>query len=193
MYADNVDANNYNVSIDGYSMIIHELTPNEAYNRRETVRQDIIGGTQNVFRGKYLPRDYTFTALLLIDPLHPDVYDDTFRLWQSKSCEVISKLMGGKFNAEVIVKKHQNDSPNYLSVEIQVIEIPDEKSLIPNDSLPTPTDKITPVKVTSKGKTKDKKNKKKTKKENKKKKGKSKRDKNKKKKGNKITKTKKND
>ena len=151
MYSQKVDTNYYNVSLDGVDLIMEECTPNESYNRRETIRHTIIGGTQTVIRGNYIVRDYTFTTHVLIDPQFPDVYDKVFKEWQSKPVEVISKYMGGKFNAEVIIKRHPNDSPHYLSLEIQVIEIP-EKSVIPNDVVDLPVDKISTVKVTNKDK-----------------------------------------
>lgn len=184
MYKANIPKENYNVSIDGYSMIMEEVTPNEAFNRRETIRHDIIAGTQDVMRGKYIVRNYTFITHLLINPEYPDIYDDIFRLWESKPCEVISKKFGGKFNAEVIIKRHNNDSPNYLTVEIQVIEIP-ENSLIPGEGFVTPQDKITPIKITSKKNKKDNKKDSKTKKNQQKKN--TKKGKDNKKKGNNIT------
>ena len=156
-YGDKVDKNFYNISLDGFDMIMEECTSNEAYNRRETIRHDIIGGTQTVMRGKYLVRDYTFKTHLLIDSNAPDVYDATFREWESKPVQVISKYMGGKFDAEVIIKKNVNDSPNYLTVEIQVIEIP-KKSLIPNDVVDLPEDKVSSVKGSKKKKDKNKNN-----------------------------------
>lgn len=149
MYGKNVDTDNFNVSLDGYEMIMEELTPNESYNRRETIRHNIIGGTQSVMRGNYLPRDYSFTTHVLIDPDFPDVYDSVFREWQSKPVEVISKHMGGKFNAEVIIKKSPSSSPNYLGLEVQVIEIPNVKSLIPNEEIVVPSTKVNSVKVSS--------------------------------------------
>ena len=164
MYDRNVDTDNYNVSIDGYSMIMEEVTPNESFNRRETIRHQILGGTQTVMRGNYLPRDYSFTTHWLIDPDHPDVYDDIIREWQSRPVEVISKYMGGKFNAECIIKKSPTTYGNYLLLEIQVIEIPSEKSLIPNDEFSIPKDTVSSIKVesTKKAKTNTKKNTKKT-------------------------------
>ena len=198
MYKNTINKNYFNVSIDGYDLIAEEVTVNEAYNRRETSRKNIIGGTQTVIRTNYLPRDYTFITHMLIDPLHPDVYDNIFREWQSKAVEVISKQMGGKFSAECIVKPSLEDSPNYLRVEIQVIEIPDATSLIPNDTFVSPSNsgdsnlKIISTynknKKKNKDKSKDSKNKntKTTKKSNKKDSKK-----NKKGKGNNITKTKK--
>ena len=158
MYDSKVNKDYYNVSIEGYDMIAETITANESYNRRETGRKNIIGGTQAVIRTNYIHRDYSFTTHLLIDPLYPDVYDDIFKEWMSKPVEVISKHMGGKFNAEVIVKKlNDKVSPNYLSIEIQVLEIPDVESLIPNDKFKSPANKKSKVTVKStKGKNKNK-------------------------------------
>lgn len=155
MYGDNVAKDNFNISLDGYEMIMEEVSVNEGFNRRETIRHNILGGTQSVMRGNYLPRDYTFTTHFLIDPNFPDVYDSIIREWQSKPVEVISRYMGGKFKAEVIIKKTPTIYPNYLSLEIQVIEIPSKKSLIPNEEYITPKGSKT-VKTITKTNDKDK-------------------------------------
>ena len=194
MYDKNVDADFYNITLDGYQLIMEDFTPNESFNRRETIRHNILGGTQSVMRGNYLPRDFNFTTHFLIDPDYPDVYDDIFRDWQSKAVEVISKYMGGKFKAEVIIKKSPTQqSPNYLAMDIQVIEIPEEKSLIPKDEFNVPKDVITPVTVTSsKKKTTNKKSSKKTNKNKNKNSKSSKQKKKDNKKGKNITQAKKN-
>ena len=142
MYSDSIDSKFFNVSIDGLSLIAEDLSPNESYNRRETARHNIIGGTQAVIRTTYVHRDFSFTSHVRVDPLYPDVYDETFKLWQSKPVEVISKEMGGKFNAACIIKK-THETPSYLKLDIQLSEIPDETSLIPNDTISVPTDKVT--------------------------------------------------
>ena len=149
MYGSNVDKNDYNISLDGYQMIMETVSANETFNRRETIRHNILGGTMSVMRGNYLARDYNFTTHLLIDPNHPDVYDNILREWQSKPVEVISKYMGGKFNAEVIIKRNIDGYPNYIGLDIQVIEIPTKSSTIPNDEFTIPEDKIAPVTTTS--------------------------------------------
>lgn len=171
----------FNVTIDGYSMIMEELTPNEAFNRRETIRHNILGGTQSVMRGNYLPRDYTFTTHLIVSPNNPDIYDSVFREWQSKPVTVNSKYMGGSFSAEVIIKKSPSGMPNYLNLEVQVIEIPTQDSLIPNEKIIIPTKPKSSVVVVSSNSSKKSTSKKTT---NKKKNTKSK------KKGKNITKTK---
>lgn len=186
MYDSNVDANDFNISVDGYQMIMETVTSNEAFNRRETVRHNILGGTQSVMRGNYLVRDYNFTTHLLIDPNHPDVYDKILKEWQSKPVEIISKYMGGKFNAEVIIKRNVDNSPQYLALDVQVIEIPSGKSLIPKDEFSTPKDKVMPVTTTS-SKEKPKSKQDKTTTKNKNKKNEKNKGKNNKKKGSNIT------
>lgn len=190
-YAKDIDSKYFNVSIDGFSLIGEDISPNESFNRRETSRKNIIGGTQSVVRTNYIHRDFSFVSHLRTDPLYPDIYDETFRLWQSKPVEVISKELGGKFNAECIVKR-KHETPSYLTIEVQLIEIPDATSLIPDDAFIVPTDKVT--KTSSKDTKKDtKKTNKKTDKKNTKKTTKksgkdSKKKKNTKQKGSKITK-----
>ena len=150
-YPKTAKPSDFNVSLDGIEMIMEELTPNEAFNRRETERHNIIGGTQQVIRTNYVPRDFTFKTHLLIDPKHPNVYDKFLTRLQNKPVEVISKYMGGKFNAVVIIKKHPNDSPNFLTLDVQVVEIP-EKSLIPTESSKLFTNKFEKSKFTQKRK-----------------------------------------
>lgn len=193
-YAENIDSNYFNISIDGFSLIGEDISPNESFNRRETSRKNIIGGTQSVVRTNYIHKDFNFTAHLRIDPLYPDIYDETLQLWQSKTVEVISKELGGKFNAECIVKR-KHDSPSYLTLDIQLIEIPEATSNIPNDTFAVPTDKITKSSTKDKNKNKKGKDKNKNKKGSKKhtkkttkKSGKNSKKKNSKKKGSKITK-----
>lgn len=149
MYNSNVDSKLFNISIDGLDLIAEEINPSESFNRRETLRKNIVGGTQQVVRGGYIPRDHTIITHIMIDPEFPNVYDNIFMEWMSKPVEVISKDLGGKFNAELIIKKSHNDSPNFLKLEIQIIEIPNNKSNIPNDSLKIPSDELSSVTVKS--------------------------------------------
>lgn len=147
-YNTKVDSKFFNVSIDGLDIIAEEINPSESFNRRETVRKNIIGGTQQVMRGGYIHRDYTITTHFMIDPEYPDIYDDIFIEWQSKPVEVISKELGGKFDAECIVKR-VHDTPNFLKLEIQLAEIPTNVSNIPNDSMKLPADELSNTKITS--------------------------------------------
>jgi len=182
MYDSTINPDEFNITIDGFPLIVeNDPSPNESFNRRETARHDIIGGTQWVARTTYVPIDVTFNTHVRIDPYYPDIYDSTFKLWMSKPVEVISREFGGKFMAECVVKK-THSSPAFLTLEIHLTEIPGSKSNIPGDEFVVPTDKIT-TNISTTGKGNSKKSKKTTKK-NKTKKKKSK------KKGSKITKTK---
>lgn len=131
------------VEIDGYPFYATEITPTESYNRRETNRQSILGGTEHVTRGKYIPRSFSFTTYVHIPEGHPEVYDTIFQEMVSKPCEVISPYMGGKFNAEVIIQKTAEEaSPEDIKLDIEVVEIPSMDSLIPNDKVVVPADKL---------------------------------------------------
>lgn len=190
MYHNHVATTDYNLSIDGLDIVAETITPSESFNRRETSRKSIIGGTQTVIRTNYIVRDFNVTCHFMIDPLYPDIYDNIFREWQSKPVEVICKEMGGKFNAECIIKKSVDKSPNFLKVEIHLVEIPSD-SLIPNDTfkLPSNDSGVTFIKSSKK---QSKKSSKTTNKKSKKSKKSNSKNSKKKQKGSKITKTKKN-
>lgn len=178
MYSSTINPNTFNITIDGFPLIIEpEPSPNESFNRRETARHDIIGGTQWVARTTYVPIDVTFTTHVRIDPYYPDIYDSTFKLWMSKPVEIIGREFGN-FMAECVVKK-THSSPAFLTLEIHLTEIPGDKSNIPGDEFKAPTDVISTTTIKSKSTSKN--SKKTTKKTNKK---------NNKKKGSKITTTK---
>ena len=145
-YNANVHSDNYNISLNGMDFIMEDPQVNEAFNRRETSRHDIIGGTQQVIRTTYKVRDYGFKLHLRIDPLHPDIYNDMFSEWENKGVEVICAYMGGKFNAECIVKPVPKG--NYLEVDVQVIEIPSITSTISTEKLDAPSDKHITIKST---------------------------------------------
>lgn len=144
-YDKNIKSNYFNLSIDGLDVIAENITHTETFNRRETIRKNIIGGTQHVIRGNYIPRNFTVITHFMIDPDYPDIYDETFREWQSKPVEIISRELGGKFNAEIIIKRHHDDSPNFLRLEINIVEIPDTKSNIPNDAMKVKADELKPT------------------------------------------------
>ena len=143
MYDDIVASVDETVEIDGYPFYAMEITANESYNRRETNRQSILGGTEYVTRGKYIPRDFSFTTYIHVPEGHPEKYDHVFEEMSSKPCEVISRYMGGKFMAEVIIQKSfEEATPEDIKRDIQVVEIPDEASRIPNDVFRVPENKL---------------------------------------------------
>ena len=143
MYDDINEGVSENIEIDGYPFYAENIKGNEPYNRRETNRTSIMNGTEHVTRGKYVVRDYSFTTNVYVPENRPDVHDDIFKEMVSKPCEVISPYMGGKFMAEVIIQKDaEESSPDSLKLDVQVIEIPGEESLIPGDTFVVPEDKL---------------------------------------------------
>jgi hypothetical protein len=131
MYKVNIDEL-HDVTIDGNLFICESVSPSESFRRRERNRTNILNGTQVVTKGVYVPLDVTFTTHVSIDPTRPDMYDNVFEEMMSKSCEVISPELGGKFNAQVLIKK-EHDKYGMLKLTIQLIEIPDVVSRIPGE------------------------------------------------------------
>ncbi len=132
----------HDITIDGNLFICESVSPSESFRRRDRTRISIIGGTQKVLKGPYIPLDISFTTHVDIDPYRPDMYDPIFEDMMSKTCEVISPELGGKFNAQVIIKK-EHDKYKKLKLTIQVIEIPDKVSRIPGEmEFVIPEDKL---------------------------------------------------
>ncbi len=143
MYSDLREGAEANIEINGYPFYAEEISPTESYNRRELNRQSILGGTEKVKRGAYVVREFSFTTHIYIPTGHPETYDTIFQEMVSNPCEVISPYMGGKFDAEVTIQKTAEEaSPNHLELEVTVKEIPGQESLIPNDYLNIPADKL---------------------------------------------------
>lgn len=148
MYNVNIDEI-HDITIDGNLFICESVSPTESFPRRELNRTKIIGGTEIATKGQYIGRDISITTHVAIDPLRPDMYDADFQEMMSKICEVISPELGGKFNAQVIIKK-EHDKPKQLKLTIQIIEVADAvskipgegKFIIPEDKLESEEDKL---------------------------------------------------
>jgi len=122
-----------NIDIMGYPFYIESITTNEYYNRRDEVRNKILGGTEDVLRGGYIGRDFTITTHIPIDPNRPDVHNQVFREMMSKPVEVISPELGGKFMANIVVKP-THTKQSHLELSIDIKEVPGKDSLIPGES-----------------------------------------------------------
>ena len=129
------------VEIEGFPFIVESCSPDESFNRRELGRTSIIGGTQVVTRGAYIPRTATISTHVRCPPDRPDIYDDIFREMMSKPCKVISPEIGGMFDAEVVVKR-EHETPDYLKLTFTITEIPSTNSNIPNETFSKPADKL---------------------------------------------------
>lgn len=155
----NIPTEGCNLEIMGYPFYVESVSPNEAFNRREYNRNNIVSGTMKVTPGAYVVRDFSITTHVFIDPNHPDEHNSIFQEMMSKPVEVISPEVGGRFNAEVVVKP-ERDSLNSLKLSISVKEIPDVKSNIPGESFTVPKSRdVEPEKTNDKDKKNNTKNK----------------------------------
>lgn len=125
--------NDANIEIMGYPFYAETVTANEAFNRRDIIRNKILGGTEDVLKGGYISRDYNFITHIPIDPNRPDEHNEVFKEMMSKPVEVVSPELGGNFNAMVIIKPGHN-MVSHLQLEISIQEVPDENSSIPGES-----------------------------------------------------------
>ena len=122
-----------NIEIMGYPFYAETVSGNEFFNRRETVRNKILRGTEDVLKGAYVSRDFSFTTHIPIDPQRPDVHNEVFKEMMSKPVEVVSPELGGSFMAEVVVKPgHVKQS--HLELNINITEIPEKDSNIPGEA-----------------------------------------------------------
>lgn len=140
MYKDIVNGVSETVEIDGYPFYGENIRGSTSYNRRELNRQKLLGGTENVTRGKYMPKEYSFSTEVYTEG-NPTIFDEIFKEMSNKECEVISPYMGGKFNAEVIIEREDEEaSPEHMNLEITVKEIPGQQPNIPGESFTVPED-----------------------------------------------------
>ena len=137
----NFDGNNVyatgdaGVEIDGFLFFPKEVKGEESYAHREYNRTKIMSGGEFVTRGQYVPKEFSFSTTLDIDPNQPYMYDKLFQIMENKSCRVVSPYMGDIFNAEVKIDKiHPEASPASLELDIKVKEIVDPKTTVVGDT-----------------------------------------------------------
>lgn len=148
-----IPADGCNIEIMDYPFFAEEVSPNEAFRRREYNYNNIVGGTQIVTPGQYVPLDFTVTTHIPIDPDRPDAHKQVFQEMMSKPVLVTSPEIGGSFYAIVVIKP-VHETPTSLKLEISIKEVPDSKSLIPGESFVVPSArKITKKKTNKKTKT----------------------------------------
>lgn len=142
MYDDMVEGVSESITIMGVPFYAENIRAREAYNRREREFIPILGGTERVIQGKYVHREWTFNTTIYFPTGEPNAYDNQFKEMLSKPVEVISKYMGGKFNALIeLSPEFPEYSVNHMELEVTVIEVPTEKSRIPGESFTVPTTK----------------------------------------------------
>lgn len=154
MYEDIVTGVSETVKIMGVPFYAENINADEPVNRREREFTSILGGTERITQGKYVHREFSFTTTIFFPTGRPDVYDNIFMEMMSKTVEVISPYMGGKFQALIQINKtFPENSPNHMELDVTVTEVPDKKSRIPGESFTVPRAK----KITSKVKKSSKK------------------------------------
>lgn len=154
----NIPTDGCNLEIMGYPFFAEEVSPNEAFRRREFNVNNIVGGTQKVTPGAYVGLDFSITTHVFIDPNRPDEHNKIFQEMMSKPVEVVSPEIGGRFNAIVVIKP-ERDKLNSLKLTISIKEIPSAKSKIPGEKFTVPKRR----KIQSKKKSNSKSNSKNTK------------------------------
>lgn len=128
--------NNNGVEIDGFLFFPESVKAEESYARREFKRTKIMSGGEFVTRGQYMPKEFSFTTTLDIDPNQPFMYDKIFEIMENKPCEVISPYMGDNFKAEIqIDKTHPKSAPASLKLDIRVKEIVTPKTTTVGDAI----------------------------------------------------------
>lgn len=138
-----VPTNGCNLTIMGWPFFVEEITPNEAFRRREMNTNNIVGGTQKITKGAYVGLDFTVVTHIRVRPNKPGMYNNVFRQMMEGPVVVDSPEFGGRFRAMVTIKP-EHDSPRSLKLTITIKEVPGTKSLIPGESFTIPkTRKIT--------------------------------------------------
>lgn len=127
-----LNTNDHTIEIDGFPFFIEEFTPVESFNRREINSTSIKSGTEFQERGKYIPRQFSFTTSVEVPLERPHIHDKIFQKLSSKPCEIITPYMSDIFKGSVIIKKGI-ETPTKLKLEINVKEIPETESNIPDE------------------------------------------------------------
>lgn len=127
-----------NLEIMGYSFFAEEVSPTEAFRRRELNFNSIVGGTKKVTKGEYVGLEFSVTTHVKIDPKKPNMHNKIFNEMMSKPVKVVSPDLGGSFNASVIIKP-ERESPRYLKLTITIKEIPGRESQIPGEKFTVPS------------------------------------------------------
>ena len=140
-----------NLEIMGYSFFAEEVSPTEAFRRRELNFNSVVGGTKKVTKGEYMGIEFSVTTHVKINPKTPNMHNKIFEEMMRKPVQVVSPDLGGSFNANVIIKP-ERESARYLKLTITIREIPSRESKIPGEKFIIPARK----KITIKKKTKTK-------------------------------------
>ena len=134
-----------NLEIMGYHFFAEEVSPTEAFRRRELNFNSIVGGTKKVTNGEYVGLEFSVTTHVKIDPKKHNMHNKIFNEIMSKPVKVVSPDLGGTFIANVIIKP-ERESHRYLKLTINIKEIPGKESMIPGEKFTVPAAKKITVK-----------------------------------------------
>lgn len=133
----NIPTDGCNLEIMGYPFFAENVSPNEAFRRRDYNFNNLVGGTQKVTPGPYVGLDFTVTTHVDVHPNRPHEHNKIFQEMMSKPVEVVSPELGGKFMAVVVIKP-EHETPESLKLTISIKEVPGKNSKIPGEKFVVP-------------------------------------------------------
>lgn len=131
-----VEYHNQDIEINGYPMYAETISGSEPFTRREWSEKTIMNGTTVVSKGQFIPRQYTFKTTLFVTPEKVDVHDKILRSMVIEPAEITCPAMGEPFQAMVSLKKeYEGATPNSVSVDFTIKEIPNVTSDITQSNI----------------------------------------------------------
>ncbi len=131
-----IEYTNQDIEINGYPMYAETISGSEPFTRREWAEKHIMNGTIQVSKGQFVPRQYTFKTSLFITPEKINIHDKILRDMLIEPAEIVCPAMGEPFKAMVTLKKdYEESTPNSLSVEFTIKEIPNTISDITQNTI----------------------------------------------------------
>jgi hypothetical protein len=95
---------------------------------------NIMNGTIQFSEANFIPRQFTFKAVMFFDKGKSDVHDKILRKMIQGTPTVTCRDMGDPFKANITVKKDRN-KPRSIELEFTVTEIPENTSTITNSTI----------------------------------------------------------
>ena len=130
-----------NLEIMGFPFFAEKVSAKEAFRRRDVNVNNIVGGTQNITKGPYIPVEFDVTTHVFVKPNRPDMYNKIFQKMMAEPVEVISPELGGKYQAMVVIKP-DHVAPKVLELSINIKEVPGRNSKIPGEKFTVPKRKL---------------------------------------------------
>lgn len=127
MYDDIVDGVSANFIINGHQFYAENINGDEPFNRREINFKPLLNGTLVPKKGKYIQRKFSFSTTLYHPTGRPDTHEKILKEIVSKPVEVISPYIGKDSIMAVVVFSPNVDeaSPNHMTYDVDITEIPD--------------------------------------------------------------------